>query len=63
MYVGWVKKAKDAGLTVRGGLQCVFGCRYEGRIDPDANARRVTVTQPGQYTDRSHHAAGEVDHR
>jgi hydroxymethylglutaryl-CoA lyase len=25
---------KKSGLTVRGGLQCVFGCRYEGRIDP-----------------------------
>ena len=24
---------KKKGLTVRGGLQCVFGCRYEGRID------------------------------
>jgi len=26
---------KKSGLTVRGGLQCVFGCRYEGRIDPN----------------------------
>jgi len=25
---------KKNGLTIRGGLQCVFGCRYEGRIDP-----------------------------
>ena len=25
---------KKHGLTVRGGLQCVFGCRFEGRIDP-----------------------------
>ena len=24
---------KNKGLTIRGGLQCVFGCRYEGRID------------------------------
>ena len=22
------------GMTLRGGLQCVFGCRFEGRIDP-----------------------------
>ena len=22
------------GLTIRGGLQCVFGCRFEGQIDP-----------------------------
>ena len=26
---------KKRGLTVRGGIQCVFGCRYEGRIDPN----------------------------
>lgn len=24
--------AKEAGLTVRGGIQCAFGCRYEGKI-------------------------------
>jgi hydroxymethylglutaryl-CoA lyase len=30
-----VRIAKKSGLTVRGGIQCVFGCRYEGRIDPD----------------------------
>ena len=27
--------AKSHALTIRGGLQCVFGCRYEGRIDPN----------------------------
>jgi hydroxymethylglutaryl-CoA lyase len=26
---------KSHALTIRGGLQCVFGCRYEGRIDPN----------------------------
>jgi hydroxymethylglutaryl-CoA lyase len=26
---------KKNGLTVRGGLQCVYGCRYEGRTDPN----------------------------
>ena len=31
-----VRTAKDAGLTVRGGLQCVFGCSFEGAIVPDA---------------------------
>jgi hydroxymethylglutaryl-CoA lyase len=31
-----VAVAKKSGLTVRGGIQCVFGCRYEGRIDPPA---------------------------
>lgn len=24
--------AKEAGLTVRGGIQCAFGCRYEGEV-------------------------------
>jgi len=24
---------KKCGLTIRGGVQCVFGCRYEGKID------------------------------
>jgi len=40
-YERTVKKAKDAGLTLRGGLQCVFGCRYEGRIDPTAVLKMV----------------------
>ena len=31
-----LKIAMSAGVAVRGGLQCVFGCRYEGRIDPAA---------------------------
>jgi hydroxymethylglutaryl-CoA lyase len=35
-HVETVKKAKAAGLRVRGGLQCAFGCRYEGRIDREA---------------------------
>jgi hydroxymethylglutaryl-CoA lyase len=26
---------KSHALSIRGGLQCVFGCRYEGRIDPE----------------------------
>jgi len=27
-----IKAAKAAGLKVRGGIQCAFGCRYEGEI-------------------------------
>ena len=27
-----LRVAKEANLTVRGGIQCAFGCRYEGRI-------------------------------
>lgn len=34
-YAEMVRTAKEAGVTVRGGLQCVFGCRFEGRIDPN----------------------------
>ena len=30
-----IKIGKSRGLTVGGGLQCVFGCRFEGAIDPD----------------------------
>ncbi len=28
-----VKLSKDNDITVRGGIQCAFGCRYEGEID------------------------------
>jgi hydroxymethylglutaryl-CoA lyase len=34
-YAEMVRTAKADGLTVRGGLQCAFGCRFEGRIDPN----------------------------
>ncbi len=30
-----IKVGQDHGLKIRGGLQCVFGCRFEGQIDPD----------------------------
>ena len=30
-----VRLGKQQGLVLRGGLQCVFGCRYEGRIQKD----------------------------
>ncbi len=30
-----IKTGKKQGLVIRGGLQCVFGCRFEGRIDPN----------------------------
>lgn len=30
-----VQLAKQNGVTVRGGIQCAFGCRYEGAIDPN----------------------------
>lgn len=31
-FENMVRTAKAAGLHVRGGLQCAFGCRYEGKI-------------------------------
>jgi len=33
-FAEMVKAGKRHGLTIRGGLQCVFGCRFEGPIDP-----------------------------
>jgi len=30
-----IKAGKKRGLMIRGELQCVFGCRFEGRIDPN----------------------------
>jgi hydroxymethylglutaryl-CoA lyase len=35
-FAEMVKVGKEHGLTIRGGLQCVFGCRFEGKIDPGA---------------------------
>jgi hydroxymethylglutaryl-CoA lyase len=30
-----VRLAQSEGITVRGGIQCAFGCRYEGNINPE----------------------------
>lgn len=30
-----IRVGQELGLKIRGGLQCVFGCRFEGRVDPD----------------------------
>jgi hydroxymethylglutaryl-CoA lyase len=32
-FAEMVKIAKERGLKIRGELQCVFGCRFEGKID------------------------------
>lgn len=32
---GLIARAAEAGLTIRAGLQCAFGCVYEGRVDPE----------------------------
>lgn len=34
-FAQMVGLAKEAGLHVRGGIQCAFGCRYEGAIAPE----------------------------
>jgi hydroxymethylglutaryl-CoA lyase len=34
-FAEMVKVGKQHGLAIRGGLQCVFGCRFEGKIDPE----------------------------
>lgn len=34
-FAAMVRVAKEAGLTVRGGIQSAFGCRYEGAIAED----------------------------
>ncbi len=34
-FADMIKIGKTHGLTVSGGLQCVFGCRFEGAIDPE----------------------------
>jgi hydroxymethylglutaryl-CoA lyase len=31
--ISMIKLAKEAKITVRGGIQCAFGCRYEGEIN------------------------------
>jgi hydroxymethylglutaryl-CoA lyase len=31
-FAEMARVAKEAGLTIRGGIQCAFGCRYEGEI-------------------------------
>jgi hydroxymethylglutaryl-CoA lyase len=33
-FAEMVSVGKRHGLAIRGGLQCVFGCRFEGKIDP-----------------------------
>lgn len=39
--IGLIRSALNAGLAVRAGLQCVFGCVYEGRIPEDAVLKAV----------------------
>jgi hydroxymethylglutaryl-CoA lyase len=33
-FAAMVSQAHEYSLTVRGGIQCAFGCVYEGQIDP-----------------------------
>ncbi len=34
-FKAMVNLSKENGITVRGGIQCAFGCRYEGPVDED----------------------------
>jgi len=34
-FVEMIALCRTAGVTVRGGIQCAFGCRYEGQISHD----------------------------
>lgn len=34
-YGDMVRRAKQANIRIRGGLQSVFGCRFEGAVEPD----------------------------
>ncbi len=34
-FAAMIKAGKDAGLKIRGGVQCAFGCRFEGKVDQD----------------------------
>lgn len=34
-FADMIKIGKERGLIIGGGLQCVFGCRFEGAIDPE----------------------------
>ncbi len=34
-FTDMVKTGKERGLAIRGGVQCAFGCRYEGKISHD----------------------------
>lgn len=43
-----IQQAAQAGLTVRAGLQCAFGCAYEGAIDEkDVLAAAETLARAG----------------
>jgi hydroxymethylglutaryl-CoA lyase len=33
-FAEMIKVGKQNDLTISGGIQCVFGCRFEGKIDP-----------------------------
>ena len=35
-FADMIKIGKKHGLSLGGGLQCAFGCRFEGAIDPEA---------------------------
>lgn len=34
-YAEMIRAGKDFGLRIRGGVQCAFGCRFQGVVEPD----------------------------
>ena len=55
---------KKSGLTVRGGIQCAFGCRYEGRIDVSkiaAISRSLEGFFNRRYSGKMHHLLNRED--
>jgi hydroxymethylglutaryl-CoA lyase len=34
-YADMARAAKENGLKIRGGVQCAFGCRFQGRVEPE----------------------------
>ena len=34
-YAEMIRIAKDYGLKIRGGVQCAFGCRFQGAVEPE----------------------------
>ncbi len=34
-YREMIRLGKERGLVIRGGVQCAFGCRFQGRVEPE----------------------------
>ena len=50
VMTGLIAEAKQAGLTVRGGVQCAFGCAYEGTV-PEERVLKIASALTGSGAD------------